>query len=38
MDDVKPFTIAKRRPKKIENDNRNYSPERAEALTKTKVP
>ena len=38
MDDVKPFTIGKRRPKKIDTDVRDYSPERAEALTKTKVP
>ena len=36
--EVKSFKIAEKRPAKIENDNRNYSPERAEALTKTKVP
>ena len=38
MDDVKPITIGVKRPQKIESDNRDYSPERAEALTKAKVP
>ena len=37
-DNVKPFKIGEKRPHKIDTDNRDYSPERAEALTKTKVP
>ena len=36
--EVKSFTIAGKRQEKVEADNRNYSPERAEALTKAKVP
>ena len=32
------ITIGQKRPQKIESDNRDYSPERAEALTKAKVP
>ena len=35
--DVKTFTIGERRTHKIETDNRDYSPERAEALTRPKV-
>ena len=34
---VKPVTIGVKRPKRVEKDQRNYSPERAEAITKTKV-
>ena len=38
MDDVKPITIGQKRPKKLEKDNRDYSPDRAETITKTKCP
>ena len=35
--DVKSFTIGEKKPERIDPDNRNYNPERAEALTKPKV-
>ena len=41
MDDVKPFTIGMKRPKKIETDvpePGRYNPERAETVTKPKTP
>ena len=38
MDDVKPMTIGKKRPQKLDFDNRDYSPERAETVTKHRGP
>ena len=41
MDDVKPFTIGKKRPKKIETDvpePGRYNPDRADTVIKPKTP